>query len=476
MLQLNDPILDALLTELAVSEGLHVINPATQETLISLEPSSLKSVDSQIDACSVAQKEWAARSTKERALLLKRWFELLIQHQMALATLMTLEQGKPLRESLAEVTYGASFVEWFAEEAKRAYGEVIPANKVHQRITTIRQPVGVCAAITPWNFPLAMITRKAAPALAAGCGMVVKPSELTPLTALAAVHLAHLAGIPEHLLSVIVSAQSSEVGELLTRDKRIKKLSFTGSTRVGKILMQQSASTVKAVSMELGGNAPFIVFDDADLDQAVDGLMASKFRNAGQTCVCTNRLYLHRNIKDAFLAKLIPRVEQLKAGNGLEEGNSLGPLISIAAKHRLEALVEEALAEGAQLLMTPQSLPGHFMPPILLDRVTHQMDIIHQELFGPVLPIVEFTDDDEVIAMANDTEYGLASYFYTESLKRAVRVSEALEYGMVGINEGLISTEVAPFGGIKESGLGREGARQGLDEFLETKYICLGDL
>lgn len=240
--------------------------------------------------------------------------------------------------------------------------------------------------------------------------------------------------------------------------------------------MQQSASTVKAVSMELGGNAPFIVFDDADLDQAVDGLMASKFRNAGQTCVCTNRLYLHRNIKDAFLAKLIPRVEQLKAGNGLEEGNSLGPLISIAAKHRLEALVEEALAEGAQLLMTPQSLPGHFMPPILLDRVTHQMDIIHHELFGPVLPIVEFTDDDEVIAMANDTEYGLASYFYTESLKRAVRVSEALEYGMVGINEGLISTEVAPFGGIKESGLGREGARQGLDEFLETKYICLGGL
>ncbi|KJR14598.1 succinate-semialdehyde dehydrogenase (NADP(+)) [Vibrio navarrensis] len=476
MLQLNDPILDALLTELSVSDGLHVINPATQETLISLEPSSLKSVDRQIEACGEAQKAWAARSVKERALLLMRWFELLIQHQMALATLMTLEQGKPLSESLAEVAYGASFVEWFAEEAKRAYGEVIPANKVYQRITTIRQPVGVCAAITPWNFPLAMITRKAAPALAAGCGMVVKPSELTPLTALAVVHLAHLAGIPEHLLSVIVSAQSCEVGEMLTGDKRIKKLSFTGSTRVGKILMQQSASTVKAVSMELGGNAPFIVFDDADLDQAVDGLMASKFRNTGQTCVCTNRLYLHRNIKDAFLAELIPRVEQLKAGNGLEEGNSLGPLISIAAKHRLEALVEEALAEGAQLLMTPQSLPGHFMPPILLDCVTHQMDIIHQELFGPVLPIIEFADDDEVIAMANDTEYGLASYFYTESLKRAVRVSEALEYGMVGINEGIISTEVAPFGGIKESGLGREGARQGLDEFLETKYICLGGL
>ncbi|MDF5507123.1 aldehyde dehydrogenase family protein, partial [Vibrio parahaemolyticus] len=322
--------------------------------------------------------------------------------------------------------------------------------------SAIRQPVGVCAAITPWNFPIAMITRKAAPALAAGCGMLIKPSELTPLTAIAVVELAYQAGIPKELLSVVVSEQAAEFGQVLSTDPRIQKISFTGSTRVGKILMKQASDSVKAVSMELGGNAPFIVFEDADLDEAAEGLVASKFRNAGQTCVCTNRLYVHKNVKQAFIDKVLSKLSKLKLGNGLEKGFTLGPVITMASKHRLEAVIDQAVQEGASIANSPQRRPGRFMEPVLLDSVTQNMSIVQQELFGPVLPIVTFENDYQVLEMANDTEYGLACYFYTNSLKRIMAFSEGLEYGMVGVNEGIISTEVAPFGGVKESGVGRE--------------------
>lgn len=476
MQQIKSETLRVLFESLSSQDGIAVINPATEQELIRLKPSSLDELDAQIEACKSAQVEWAKLSAKARSASLKKWFQLLVEHTEDIANIITLEQGKPLTESRGEVAYGASFVEWFAEEAKRAYGEVIPAPAVDRRLSTIKQPVGVCAAITPWNFPIAMITRKAAPALAAGCGMIIKPSELTPLTALAVVELAHQAGIPKALLSTVVSEQAAEFGLVLSTDPRIKKISFTGSTRVGKILMKQASDTVKAASMELGGNAPFIVFDDADLDAAANGLIASKFRNAGQTCVCTNRLYVHQSVKEAFLAKLLEKAADLTVGNGLEENTTLGPVITIASKHRLEAVIDQALQEGATILNQPQKRSGRFMEPVILDNVEQNMAIVQQELFGPVLPVISFDDDEQVLSMANDTEYGLACYFYTDSLKRIIKFSEGLEYGMVGVNEGIISTEVAPFGGIKESGIGREGAKQGMDEYLETKYICLGGL
>ncbi|WP_404971364.1 NAD-dependent succinate-semialdehyde dehydrogenase [Vibrio campbellii] len=476
MQQIESETLRVLFESLSSEDGIAVINPATEQELIRLKPSSLGELDVQIEACKSAQVEWAKLSAKARSASLKKWFQLLVEHTEDIANIITLEQGKPLTESRGEVAYGASFVEWFAEEAKRAYGEVIPAPAVDRRLSTIKQPVGVCAAITPWNFPIAMITRKAAPALAAGCGMIIKPSELTPLTALAVVELAHQAGIPKALLSTVVSEQAAEFGVVLSTDPRIKKISFTGSTRVGKILMKQASDTVKAASMELGGNAPFIVFDDADLDAAANGLIASKFRNAGQTCVCTNRLYVHQSVKEAFLAKLLDKTADLTVGNGLEENTTLGPVITMASKHRLEAVIDQAVQEGATMLNQPQKRSGRFMEPIILDNVEQSMAIVQQELFGPVLPVISFDDDEQVLSMANDTEYGLACYFYTDSLKRIIKFSEGLEYGMVGVNEGIISTEVAPFGGIKESGIGREGAKQGMDEYLETKYICLGGL
>ncbi|CAE6923452.1 Involved in the biosynthesis of the osmoprotectant glycine betaine. Catalyzes the reversible oxidation of betaine aldehyde to the corresponding acid [Vibrio sp. B1FIG11] len=476
MQQIESETLRVLFESLSSEDGIAVINPATEQELIRLKPSSLDELDVQIEACKSAQVEWAKLSAKARSASLKKWFQLLVEHTEDIANIITLEQGKPLTESRGEVAYGASFVEWFAEEAKRAYGEVIPAPAVDRRLSTIKQPVGVCAAITPWNFPIAMITRKAAPALAAGCGMIIKPSELTPLTALAVVELAHQAGIPKALLSTVVSEQAAEFGVVLSTDPRIKKISFTGSTRVGKILMKQASDTVKAASMELGGNAPFIVFDDADLDAAANGLIASKFRNAGQTCVCTNRLYVHQSVKEAFLAKLLDKAAGLTVGNGLEENTTLGPVITMASKHRLEAVIDQAVQEGATMLNQPQKRSGRFMEPIILDNVEQSMAIVQQELFGPVLPVISFDDDEQVLSMANDTEYGLACYFYTDSLKRIIKFSEGLEYGMVGVNEGIISTEVAPFGGIKESGIGREGAKQGMDEYLETKYICLGGL
>ncbi|MDA0384558.1 NAD-dependent succinate-semialdehyde dehydrogenase [Vibrio owensii] len=476
MQQIESETLRVLFESLSSQDGIAVINPATEQELIRLKPSSLDELDVQIEACKSAQVEWAKLSAKARSASLKKWFQLLVEHTEDIANIITLEQGKPLTESRGEVAYGASFVEWFAEEAKRAYGEVIPAPAVDRRLSTIKQPVGVCAAITPWNFPIAMITRKAAPALAAGCGMIIKPSELTPLTALAVVELAHQAGIPKALLSTVVSEQAAEFGLVLSTDPRIKKISFTGSTRVGKILMKQASDTVKAASMELGGNAPFIVFDDADLEAAANGLIASKFRNAGQTCVCTNRLYVHQSVKEAFLAKLLEKAADLTVGNGLEENTTLGPVITIASKHRLEAVIDQAVQEGATILNQPQKRSGRFMEPVILDNVEQNMAIVQQELFGPVLPVISFDDDEQVLSMANDTEYGLACYFYTDSLKRIIKFSEGLEYGMVGVNEGIISTEVAPFGGIKESGIGREGAKQGMDEYLETKYICLGGL
>ncbi|HDM8208932.1 TPA: NAD-dependent succinate-semialdehyde dehydrogenase [Vibrio campbellii] len=476
MQQIESETLRVLFESLSSEDGIAVINPATEQELIRLKPSSLDELDVQIEACKSAQLEWAKLCAKARSASLKKWFQLLVEHTEDIANIITLEQGKPLTESRGEVAYGASFVEWFAEEAKRAYGEVIPAPAVDRRLSTIKQPVGVCAAITPWNFPIAMITRKAAPALAAGCGMIIKPSELTPLTALAVVELAHQAGIPKALLSTVVSEQAAEFGVVLSTDPRIKKISFTGSTRVGKILMKQASDTVKAASMELGGNAPFIVFDDADLDAAANGLIASKFRNAGQTCVCTNRLYVHQSVKEAFLAKLLDKTADLTVGNGLEENTTLGPVITMASKHRLEAVIDQAVQEGATMLNQPQKRSGRFMEPIILDNVEQSMAIVQQELFGPVLPVISFDDDEQVLSMANDTEYGLACYFYTDSLKRIIKFSEGLEYGMVGVNEGIISTEVAPFGGIKESGIGREGAKQGMDEYLETKYICLGGL
>ncbi|WP_050932561.1 NAD-dependent succinate-semialdehyde dehydrogenase [Vibrio harveyi] len=476
MQQIQSETLRVLFESLSSQDGIAVINPATEQELIRLKPSSLDELDVQIETCKAAQVEWEKLSAKVRSASLKKWFQLLVEHTEDIANIITLEQGKPLSESRGEVAYGASFVEWFAEEAKRAYGEVIPAPAVDRRLSTIKQPVGVCAAITPWNFPIAMITRKAAPALAAGCGMIIKPSELTPLTALAVVELAHQAGIPKALLSTVVSEQAAEFGLVLSTDPRIKKISFTGSTRVGKILMKQASDTVKAASMELGGNAPFIVFDDADLEAAANGLIASKFRNAGQTCVCTNRLYVHQNVKEAFLTKLLDKVTSLTVGNGLEKNTTLGPVITMASKHRLEAVIDQAVQEGATMLNLPQKRSGRFMEPVILDNVEQGMAIVQQELFGPVLPIISFDDDEQALSMANDTEYGLACYFYTDSLKRIIKFSEGLEYGMVGVNEGIISTEVAPFGGIKESGVGREGAKQGMDEYLETKYICLGGL
>ncbi|WP_199482443.1 NAD-dependent succinate-semialdehyde dehydrogenase [Vibrio owensii] len=476
MQQIESETLRVLFESLSSQDGIAVINPATEQELIRLKPSSLDELDVQIEACKSAQVEWAKLSAKARSASLKKWFQLLVEHTEDIANIITLEQGKPLTESRGEVAYGASFVEWFAEEVKRAYGEVIPAPAVDRRLSTIKQPVGVCAAITPWNFPIAMITRKAAPALAAGCGMIIKPSELTPLTALAVVELAHQAGIPKALLSTVVSEQAAEFGLVLSTDPRIKKISFTGSTRVGKILMKQASDTVKAASMELGGNAPFIVFDDADLEAAANGLIASKFRNAGQTCVCTNRLYVHQSVKEAFLAKLLDKAAGLTVGNGLEKNTTLGPVITMASKHRLEAVIDQAVQEGATILNQPQKRSGRFMEPVILDNVEQSMAIVQQELFGPVLPVISFDDDEQVLSMANDTEYGLACYFYTDSLKRIIKFSEGLEYGMVGVNEGIISTEVAPFGGIKESGIGREGAKQGMDEYLETKYICLGGL
>ena len=453
-----------------------VLNPANEDIIATIPDMGAVDLAQAVTAAEAAMPAWQALTAKQRSQILNKWHDLILAHQDDLAELMTWECGKPLAESRGEVAYGASFVEWFAEEGKRIYGDVIPAHAADKRLMTVKQPIGICAAITPWNFPLAMITRKCAPALAVGCAMIVKPAEATPLTALALAELGAQAGIPAGILNIVTAAHGAEVGAAMCADPRIRKLSFTGSTAVGKILLRQSADNVKKLSLELGGNAPFIVFEDADIEAAIAGAMASKYRNAGQTCVCANRFFIHDAIYDQFLEKFSQAVGQLKIGNGLDAGVTQGPLITAAAVEKIDGLLKDASAKGAKIHQTGSvdSEKGYFYAPKIVTDVTEEMDLFHQEIFGPVAPLYRFRDEAEVIAQANNTPYGLAAYFYSRDIGRCLRVAEKLEYGIVGINEGIISTEVAPFGGIKESGLGREGSKYGIDEYLELKYMCLG--
>ncbi|MFN8926185.1 MAG: NAD-dependent succinate-semialdehyde dehydrogenase [Rhodospirillales bacterium] len=454
-----------------------IFNPANGVALGSVPDMGAAETRRAIEAAAAAWPAWRAKTAKERAAILRRWNDLMLAHQDDLARIMTAEQGKPLAEARGEIAYAASFIEWFDEEGKRAYGETIPTHSPDRRLAVIKQPVGVCAAITPWNFPTAMITRKAAPALAAGCPMVIKPAPTTPFSALAMCVLAERAGVPAGVLSV-VTGDAEAIGGEMTSNPTVRKLTFTGSTRVGKLLMAQSAATMKRVSFELGGNAPFIVFDDADLDAAVAGAMASKYRNAGQTCVCANRFYVQAGIHDAFAARLGEASRALKVGEGTEDGVNIGPLISDAAVAKVEDHLKDALSKGARVVVggTRHAKGGRFFEPTVLADVTPAMKVAKEETFGPLAPIFRFTDEADVVRMANDTEYGLAAYFYSRDVARCWRVAEALEYGIVGINEGIFSTETAPFGGVKESGLGREGARQGLDEYMELKYLCFGGI
>jgi succinate-semialdehyde dehydrogenase / glutarate-semialdehyde dehydrogenase len=451
-----------------------VTNPANGETIIKVADLGASETTRAIEAASAALTHWAAMTATARSIILRRWHDLMLENVDDLALLMTLEQGKPMAESIGEIKYGASFVEWFAEEAKRAYGDIIPGHAPGLRLMVLKQPVGVVAAITPWNFPNAMITRKVAPALAAGCTVVIKPSEETPLSALALAELGERAGFPPGVLNIITGTNAPEIGGALTANPLVRKLSFTGSTAVGKKLMAQCAGTVKKVSLELGGNAPFIVFDDADLDKAVAGAVASKYRNAGQTCVCANRIFVQSGIYSAFLEKFTQLVQSQKIGPGTEQGVSIGPLINKKALEKVERLVLDAKDKGARVLTGGHALEGTFYAATVLADVVPAMDIMHEEIFGPVASVVQFDTEAQVIQMANDTPYGLAAYFYGSDVSRVFRVSEALEYGMIGVNTGLVGTTVAPFGGMKESGIGREGSKYGLDEYLEVKYICLG--
>ena len=453
---------------------LSVNNPADGSLLGSVPNMGAAETRRAIEAANVAWAPWRAKTAKERAVILRRWFDLMIAHQDDLAVLMTSEQGKPLAESKNEIVYAASFIEWFAEEAKRIYGDTIPSPSQDKRIVVIKEPVGVCAAITPWNFPSAMITRKVGPALAAGCVIVVKPASQTPFSALA---LAERAGLPKGVLSV-VTGSSRAIGGEMTANPLVRKLTFTGSTEVGKVLMKQCAATVKKMSMELGGNAPFIVFDDADLDAAVEGALASKFRNCGQTCVCANRILVQDQVYDAFAARLAERVRAISVGNGMEAGVTQGPLIDMNALQKVESHIADAVAKGARLIAGGKRhrLGGTFFEPTVLGDVTSGMQVAREETFGPLAPLFRFATDKEAIHMANDTEFGLACYFYSRDIGRIWRVGEALEYGIVGINTGIISNEVAPFGGVKESGLGREGSKYGIEDFLEIKYLCMGGI
>lgn len=451
-----------------------VNDPATGQHLAAVPDLSAVEVERAIAAATQAHTQWQRLSGKERAQILRRWFDAILQHSDDIAMIMTREQGKPLAEARAEVQYAAAYIEWFAEEAKRVYGDVIPHAQADKRIAVLRQPIGVCAAITPWNFPAAMITRKVAPALAAGCTIIVKPAEQTPLTALALAEVARRAGVPDGVLQ-IVTGDAKTIGGVLTASPAVRKFSFTGSTEVGRLLMAQCAPTVKRISLELGGNAPFIVFDDADIGAAIEGAIASKYRNSGQTCVCANRLYVQQGIYDKFAAALVARVRELKIGNGLEKDIDIGPLVDGDALYKVQDLVADAKQKGA-LVVTGGAIDqrgGTFYQPTVITEATAAMRIAREEVFGPVAPLFRFRDESEVIALANDTEYGLAAYFYTRDISRAWRVAEALEYGMIGLNTGLISTEVAPFGGVKQSGIGREGSRYGIDEYLDMKYLCL---
>ncbi len=458
-------------------ETITVTNPATGEIIGTVPKMGAAETRRAIEAANAAYPAWRARTAGERSTILRRWFELLLENQEDLATIMTAEQGKPLAEAKGEIVYAASFIEWFAEEGKRVYGDTIPQHQRDKRIVVLKEPIGVCAAITPWNFPAAMITRKAGPALAVGCPMVVKPASLTPFSALALAELASRAGVPAGVFSVVTGA-SGAIGGEMTANPIVRKLTFTGSTDIGKLLMKECAGTVKKLALELGGNAPFIVFDDADLDAAVEGAIVSKFRNTGQTCVCTNRFLVQEGVYEAFTAKLVAAVTKLKVGDGLQGEVQQGPLIDMNALEKVEEHIADGVAKGARVVCGGKrhELGRSFFLPTVLADVTPDMLIAREETFGPVAPLFRFTTEEEAIRMANDTEFGLAAYFYTRDIGRVWRVAEAVEYGIVGINTGLISTTVAPFGGVKESGFGREGSKYGVDDFLEIKYLCMGGI
>jgi succinate-semialdehyde dehydrogenase / glutarate-semialdehyde dehydrogenase len=480
---LNDPTLlktDALINGHWVkgSSRFDVHDPATGQKLADVANLTAQDAEAAIDAANAAWPAWRNKTGKERSILLRKWFDLLMANQEDLGRIMTAEQGKPFAEAKGEVAYGASFVEWFAEEAKRVNGETLPQFDNNRRLMVLKQPIGVCAAITPWNFPLAMITRKVAPALAAGCPVVIKPAELTPLTALAATELAIRAGIPAGVVNILTadSDNSIAIGKVFCSSDIVRHISFTGSTEVGRILMAQSAPSIKKLALELGGNAPFIVFDDADIDSAVEGAMASKYRNAGQTCVCANRIYVQDAVYDEFVQKFSAKVKTLKVGNGFEAGVAQGPLIEDAAVEKVARHVQDAIAKGGKVMVGGHKLDGQFFEPTVIANASADMLCAREETFGPFAPVFRFHKEQEAVDAANNTEFGLASYFYSRDIGRIYRVSEALEYGMVGINVGVIATEHVPFGGVKQSGLGREGSSHGMDEYLEMKYLCLGDI
>ncbi|KIC38496.1 succinate-semialdehyde dehydrogenase [Ruegeria sp. ANG-R] len=455
-----------------------VHNPATGDLIANVTDIDIEGTKRTIDAAYAAKKEWAAQTGKERGAILRKWYDLMVENADDLATILTAEMGKPWAEARGEILYGASFIEWFSEEAKRIYGDVIPGHQRDKRIVVLKQPVGVVGSITPWNFPNAMIARKVGPALAVGCTFVARPATLTPLSALAMAVLGERAGIPAGVLNVIPGTDSSGVGNELCTNDKVAKITFTGSTRVGQILMRQAAGTIKKMSLELGGNAPFIVFDDADVDAAVDGAMIAKFRNNGQTCVCANRIYVQAGVYDEFAAKLAEKTKALNVGNGFGDGITTGPLINDSAVAKVEEHISDAVSKGATVTLGGKrsALGGTFFEPTVLTGVTRDMVVAKDETFGPVAPLFKFEEEDDVVAMANDSEFGLASYFYSRDLARVWRVAEALESGMVGVNTGLISTEVAPFGGVKQSGLGREGSKYGTEDFLEIKYLCMGEI
>ena len=478
---LNDPILlktDALIGGEWVKgkARFDVTDPATGLVLAQVADLGTAETQAAIDAADKAWPAWRARTAKDRAAVLMKWFALMHQHADDLARIMTAEQGKPLAEAKGEVLYGASFIEWFAEEGKRVYGETVPTTDTNKRYLVIKQPMGVCAAITPWNFPIAMITRKVGPALAAGCTVVVKPAKLTPLSALAVAELGQRAGLPAGVLNIVTAAKSAAIGKLLCESDTVRHLSFTGSTEVGRVLAAQCAPTIKKLSLELGGNAPFIAFDDCDIDSAVDGALASKYRNAGQTCVCANRLYVQDGIYDRFVEKLALKVKAIKVGNGFEAGVNQGPMIDDDAVLKIEQHVADAVGKGAKLLAGGKKIGERFFEPTVLIDATSDMLCAREETFGPVAPVFRFTTEEEAIRLANNTEFGLAAYFYSRDIGRIFRVAEGLESGMVGINTGIISTAEVPFGGVKQSGLGREGSHHGIDDYVEIKYLCLGDI
>jgi succinate-semialdehyde dehydrogenase/glutarate-semialdehyde dehydrogenase len=458
------------------TETFEVLNPADGSVVAEINNGDGHTVHQAIDAAHNAFKPWSKKSAKERSVIMQQWYGLIIENREYIAKIMTLESGKPINESRGEIDYGAAFIQWFAEEAKRLYGDIIPGYTTDRRIMVIKQPIGVVGAITPWNFPLAMITRKVSPALAAGCTVVVRPSEETPLTALAIAHLAEKAGFPKGVFNVVTGTDASAMGKVLCESPLVSKISFTGSTRVGQILSTQCVSTLKKLSLELGGNAPFIVFEDADIDAAIKGAIAGKFRFSGQTCVCVNRILVHEKIYDVFTTKFVKAVSELKPGNGLHEEVNIGPLINEKAINRVESFVKDAVKKGGKILIGGKRIDDHFFFPTVIGDATAEMDFAKEEIFGPVAPIFKFSSDEEAIQLANDTIYGLASYFYTNDLKRSWKISEALEYGIVGINEGLISSEVAPFGGVKYSGSGREGSKYGIEDYIEIKYICIGNI